>query len=78
MGKFGNSLYGLKLRLGATIVDKIDRKFVPSLPPKSRMGKWLVLTFVVFTLDLGGGVGRREGEEDGGSMFHFILSKMVV
>ena len=26
----------------------------------------------------GGGVGRREGAEDEGSVFHFILSKMVV
>ena len=70
------------LRLGATIVDEIDGTFVTPPPSKSRMGKWLVLAFTVFILDLGrgggGGVGRREGAEDEGSVFHFILSKMVV
>ena len=64
MGQFGNRLYGLGLRLGATIVDKIDWKFVHPLPPNQvwENGKWLVLAFAVFILDLGegGGEGRVE------------------
>ena len=62
------------------ILDKIDGKFVPPLrpapppPPKIKDGKWPVLAFG-FILDLGGG-GR--GREDGGLLFYFILSKIVV
>ena len=37
----------------ATILDKIDRKFVP-LRPKSRMGKWRVLALRGFFPDFGG------------------------
>ena len=57
------------------ILDKIDGKFVPPLrprPPKIKDGKWPVLAFG-FILDLGGEKGG-----DGGLLFYFILSKVVV
>ena len=41
----------------ATILDKINGKFIPPLPPKSRMGKWGLMAFGGFILDLGE-VGR--------------------
>ena len=66
------------LRLGATIVDEIDGTFVTPLPPNQARENgsfWLLRSS---SLIWGEGVGRREGAEDEGSMFHFILSKMVV
>ena len=53
-----------------TILDKIDGKFVPPLPPppKSWMGKWRVLAFARL---------HPLFEGDGGLLFHFILSKIV-
>ena len=58
------------------ILDKIDGKFVPPLrprpPPQIKDGKWPVLAFG-FILDLGGEKGG-----DGGLLFYFILSKIVV
>ena len=54
----------------ATILDKINGKPGPlPLPPKSRMGKWRVLAFARLHTWYGG---------DGGLLFHFILSKIVV
>ena len=55
----------------ATILDKINVKFIPPLPPKSRMGKWRVsVAFRGFILDLGG-LGFEVP-------FYFNLSKIVV
>ena len=39
-------------------------------PPKSRMGKWLVLAFAVFVLELGGGGGGDGGR--GGRMGFYV------
>ena len=51
-------------------MDKIDGKFVPHCPPNQGWENgafWLLREFI---FDLGGG-------EDGGLLFHFILSKIV-
>ena len=56
----------------ATILDKINGKFIPPLPPKSRMGKWGVMAFArLHPWFGGGGVGK-------GLLLHLILSKTVV
>ena len=55
------------------ILDKINGKPRPPLPPKSRMGKWHVFLICPsrgFILDLGGYWGN------GGLMFHFILHEV--
>ena len=51
------------------ILDKINGKPRPPLPPKSRMGKWRVFALRAPSSLIWGG--------DGGLLFHFILSKIV-
>ena len=54
--------------LWATILDKINGKPWPPLPPKSKMGKWRVFALRAASSLIGGDVGL---------LFHFILSKIV-
>ena len=56
-----------------TILDKINGKPRPPLSPKSRMGKWRVFTLRTASSLIWGLIWG-----DGGLLFHFILSKIVV
>ena len=53
----------------ATILDKINGKFIPPLPPKSRMGKWGVMAFAQLHPWFGGG-----GEEFAVA-FYFVQNR---
>ena len=65
--------YHLVHSLSPTILDKINGKPRPPLPPKSRMAKWRVFALrAPSSWILGGGGGG-----GGGLLFHFILSKIV-
>ena len=66
----------------ATILDKINGKPRPPLPPKSRMEKWPVFALrAASSLIWGGWLTRPQSSllrRDGGLLFHFILFKIAI